>query len=127
MGRQKELMEGRNQGMEYALRIVETGGIEALKREIKNRGITGISLNVTHEELDRASERIKNQILDTVLTMSLMVLRDEFGFGHERLNRFKERFNFKTECLVDGYTTWAEQLDILRDEAKLELDIRENR
>ena len=38
--------------------------------------------------------------------MSLIVLKDEFDFGTKRLDRFKKRFNDKTECLETGNVTW---------------------
>lgn len=55
-----------------------------------------------------------------------MTLKDEFGFGTKRINQFIKRFNDKTECLVDGYTTWAEQIQAIKEENGIELEIREN-
>ncbi|MFT4144053.1 MAG: hypothetical protein QM644_06310 [Mobilitalea sp.] len=37
----KDLMEGHNQGMAYALKIVKESGIEALEKEIKYGNISG--------------------------------------------------------------------------------------
>lgn len=34
--------------------------------------------------------------IDTIRNLSLAVLRDEFGFGKDRLKRFAERFENKT-------------------------------
>ena len=70
------------------------------------------------------SREIKEQILDTVLAMSIMVLRDEFGFGKKRLDQFKARFSLKTECMNDGLVTWADILEAIRDETGIELTIR---
>lgn len=110
MGKIDAKMEGRTEGLELALRIVKEGGAEALERE-----------------MDKAAQKIKEQILDTVLAMSVMVLRDEFGFGKKRLDQFKARFNLKTECMNDGLVTWADILEAIRDETGIELTIRENR
>lgn len=74
------------------------------------------------DSLDNA----KNMMLDTVLILASMTLHDEFGFGKERLQRFIKRFNFKAECIGEGYTSWKEQIDILKDECGLEYQIRMN-
>lgn len=126
MGKQNDIIQGRNEGMVFALRIVKEQGIEGLEREIQRRGISGINARLTHQEIDEASDRIKMMVLDTVLAMSCMTLRDEFGFGQERLKRFKKRFNDKSECIMDGYDSWADLLGTLKDETKMELEIRRN-
>lgn len=126
MGKQNDIIQGRNDGMVFALRIAKEHGIEELEKEIKRRGISGINARLTHEEIDQASNRIKMMVLDTVLAMSCMTLRDEFGFGHDRLMRFKKRFNSKSECIMDGYASWEEMLEIIKDETKIKLEIRKN-
>ena len=127
MGKIDAKMEGRTEGLELALRIVREGGAEALEREMKHRRVTGIKVPVDHREMDKAAQKIKEQILDTVLAMSIMVLRDEFGFGKKRLDQFKARFSLKTECMNDGLVTWADILEAIRDENDSDLTIRENR
>ncbi len=126
MSKYTQMAAGRNEGMEFALRIVQKGGVEALEREIKNRGLTKIDARLTHEEINEASEKIKARIMDTVLAMSCMVLRDEFDFGNKRLNRFIGRFNEKTECLMGGYMDWADIVETLDEEVKIRLSITEN-
>ena len=126
MGKQNDIIQGRNEGMAFALRIAKEKGIEELEKEIQRRGISGINARLTHQEIDEASDRIKMMVLDTVLAMSCMTLRDEFGFGQERLMRFKKRFNDKSECIMEGYDSWADLLGTLKDETKVELEIRRN-
>lgn len=127
MGKIDATTQARMDGMAYALRIAQKEGVEGLEKELKRRGITGINLPVSHKEIDHELDKIKMQVLDTVLAMSCMVLRDDFGFGTKRLNRFKEQFNFKTECLQDDHMTWADILEIIKDEVGIELAIRENK
>ena len=50
----------------------------------------------------------KRNTLATVLMMTCMTLRDEYGFGFDRMNRFIRRFNTKTECLVEDYVNWKD-------------------
>lgn len=127
MGKIDAQMQARMDGMAYALRVAQKEGVEGLEKELKRRGITGINLPVSHKEIDKELDKIKMQVLDTVLAMSFLVLRNEFCFGEKRLNRFKERFNFETSCLEDGHTTWADVLEMIRNETGIELKIRENK
>ena len=62
-------------GMAYALRIAKREGIEGLEEELKRRGITGVNLPTSHKEIDQEMDKIKMQVLDTVLAMSCLVLR----------------------------------------------------
>ena len=55
MSKMDSYMQGRTEGMEFALRLVKDKGIEELEKEIKFRQRTGISLNVTRQELNAAS------------------------------------------------------------------------
>ena len=96
MARDK-LEEARREGMAYALNIVKTKGIGGLEEECKFRGAT-----------------------------SAITLRDQFGFGAERIKRYVDRFNSKAECIMDDYTTWDEQTQILKEECGLEFKIRQN-
>lgn len=57
MSKMDSYMQGRTEGMEFALRLVKDKGIEELEKEIKFRQRTGISLNVTRQELNAASKR----------------------------------------------------------------------
>lgn len=127
MGKIDATTQARMDGMAYALRIAQKEGVEGLEKELKRRGITGINLPVSHKEIDKELEKIKMQVLDTVLAMSCMVLRSDFGFGKRRLDKFKEQFNFNTECLMDGHITWADILETIKDEVGIELMIRENK
>lgn len=126
MGKQQDIIQGRNEGMVFALRIAKEKGIEELEKEIQRRNISGINARLTHQEIDDASLRIKRRVLDTVLAMSCITLRDEFGFGNGRLTRFKKRFSSKSECIMEGYDTWNDLLNTLREETDIQLEIRKN-
>lgn len=116
--------EARRQGMAFALKIAKEQGIEALENECKFRNATKVPLAVSRKAADECINKIKMNTIDTVTILSAMTLHDEFGFGKERIARFMKRFNFKTECIMEDYTTWEEQIQILADECKLELNIR---
>lgn len=126
MGRKEERL--RQEGMSFCGRYLTSHGMDAqaLMDEIKRRGAYGIPLRIDEATEREFEERVMHSCMDTVLAMTCVVLHDEFGFGHDRLARFVERFNSKTASLAEGYTTWDEQLKILADECKVYLDIRFN-
>ena len=125
MARDK-LLEGHMQGLAYALKIVREGGVEALEKEIKMRGITNIPITVPKSVIDKAIKNIKNQTCDTFCILMCCVLRDEFGFGHDRLQRVIDRFNLKAECLADEYVTWEDYIQAMKEEVGLDMVIRFN-
>ena len=77
-------MQGRTEGMEFARRLVKDKGIEELEKEIRFRQRTGISLNVTRQELNEASNKIKEMTLDTFTLLSVACLCDLWGFGKKK-------------------------------------------
>lgn len=85
MSKLDSYMQGRTEGMEFALRLVKDKGIEELEKEIKFRQRTGISLNVTRQELNAASNKIKEMTLDTYSILSIACLCDLWGFGKKKM------------------------------------------
>lgn len=116
--------QARREGMAYALKVAREKGIDGLEEELRYRNSTKLPTAVKREQLDELVENIKMNCLDTVLILAAVTLRDEFEFGRKRIDRFIERFNLKAECLVGDYTTWKEQMGILREEIGLDLVIR---
>lgn len=118
--------QARREGMSYALRVAKEKGIDGLEEELKRRQAYNIPIRISNKELQAFTDNAKNMMLDTILILASVTLHDEFGFGHDRLNRFKERFNFKAECIGESFTDWQDQIDILREECGLEYLIRFN-
>ncbi len=118
--------ECRREGMAYALKIAKEKGIEALEEECRFRGATRIPLSVSRKACDEVINKIKMNTIDTITILSAMTLRDEFDFGPKRIKRFTERFNKKAECIMDDYTNWDEQIQILKEECGLDFNIRKN-
>ncbi|WP_331654029.1 hypothetical protein [Anaerotignum propionicum] len=104
--------KGRNDGLALALKIVKEGGIEALEKEVKFRGVTNIHTPLAQKDLEKALAPIKEHTIKTILAMSIHVLYDEFDFRTARLSRFRERFNLKVACLLDDLVSWD---DIVKD------------
>ncbi len=106
----------RFQGAAWALRMVEEKGLEAAQKDLDQRGIRHLPLACQKKDIRAFEEYEKKNTLATVLMMTCMTLRDEYGFGFDRMNRFIRRFNTKTECLVDGYVNWKELQETIREE-----------
>ncbi len=123
MGKINDLQMGRQQGMEFALRVVKEKGIEALEQEIKARGIIGYGALVSEKDLKVASEAIKQRTLETVLICSVCSLMTEFGFGKKRLERFEKGFNEATSFVAEDYCTWQDYIDQIREQVGMELEL----
>lgn len=121
----KDWQQGRNDGLALALKIVREGGADALEEEIKIRGITGISVNLSQKELTQALEPIKDLTIRTMLAMSVATIRDEFKFGRDRLQRFVNRFMEKTECLADGWVSWQDICQNIQEETGIQIEFRD--
>ena len=102
MSKMDSYMQGRTEGMEFALRLVKDKGIEELEKEIKFRQRTGISLNVTRQELNAASNKIKEMTLDTYSILS------------------------GTQYLVDDLATWDDYRQAIQERLGFEIKIRWN-
>lgn len=118
--------QARREGMSYALRYAKEHGLEALEQDLKKRGAYNIPIRISDKELKEFTDNAKMMLLDTVLILSSMTLHDEFGFGKERLSRFIERFNQKAECIGEDYTSWQDQIDILKEDCGIEFQLRMN-
>ena len=90
MNKMREYERGREDGLDFALRIVRQGGIEALEKEVRFRNITGVHTSLAVKDLDKASEQIKAMTLDTFTILSIAVLHDYFGFGQIRCQRYMD-------------------------------------
>ena len=119
MGKLSKEELARFSGAEWMVRYVKEKGLEAAEKELEMRGVRGIPLAVKEGDLVRFSTREKKNTIATMILMACMTLRDEFGFGFDRMNRFIDRFNKKTECLVGKYVSWKDIQETIREETGL--------
>lgn len=126
MSKQDYIMQGRNEGIAFCDKIAKEKGLEELQRITRQRNLAGLRTLIDPRELDQDFRDATLQILDTVLIMSLIVLKDKFDFGTKRLDRFKKRFNDKTECLETGNVTWIDMIEQVREENNIKLNLRKN-
>ncbi len=104
MGKIEQMMQGRNEGLRFALDIVKQGGQEALEDEIRKRHLQGVSLNVPANEIKAADREITERVMERVCAAALLTLHDEFGFGQQRCLRFLHRFEGKMEAMTEAST-----------------------
>lgn len=126
MSKMREYERGREDGLDLALRIVRDGGLEALEKEIKFRGITGIHTSMAVKDLDKASEKIKEMTMDTFTIMGIAALHDCFGFGQKRCQKWMDKFSEGADFLVDGLATWDDYIKSIKDTIGIDLEIRWN-
>lgn len=126
MARLDKLEQARREGMSYALEIARKNGIEGLEKDLKMRNAIGLPIPITQKTLNEFTNNVKMQMYDSTMVLWAVTLRDELGFGEKRIQKVLDRFNKKVGCLNEDYTTWTEQIEILREECNIELTIREN-
>lgn len=110
-------------GADWALRMCEEYGVEECRKELERRNILSIPLKISKKDIDEAVLKIKHNCMTTVLLMACATLRDEYGFGYERMTRFINRFNTKAECLVDKFVYWKELQQCIKDETGIFIDL----
>ncbi len=121
-----QYMLGRTEGMELALRIAKDKGIEELEKEVRFRQRTGISLNVTHQELNAASNKIKEMTLDTFTILSIACLHDLWGFGQKRCQQYMDKMAEGAQYLVADLATWDDYIKEIQEQLGFEIKIRWN-
>ena len=82
--------QARLSGAEWMLRLVKENGIEAAEEELKMRGGTGWPLRVKKKDLEDFEQGCKENAVATITTLASITLRDEFGFGKERIKRLEQ-------------------------------------
>lgn len=95
---------------------IKKNGIEAAEKELEMRGARNIPLGVNKTDLHKFEVEEKRNTIATILLMACATLHDEYGFGRDRMNKFIERFNTKTSCLVEGYVYWKDMQQTIAEE-----------
>lgn len=116
----------RMSGAAWIVDFIEKNGMDAAKLELKRRGAQYIPMEIDNDRLRDFEYRVKCNTIDSVVILTAAVLRDEFGFGQQRLDRFMERFDQKTDCIYDGDVTFMDYAEVLKEETGIELEIRRN-
>lgn len=128
MAKRDKEYEARMQGMIYACNLAEKQGIEALKADIKMRGITGLPLQISNAKAGELISELAENLYTTFLTMTMITLEDAYGFKKKRLGKFKKLFDKHTAATYDmnwlgnHYVSMPEYVRFLREECGIDLD-----
>ena len=123
MSRLSKEESARYEGANWCLEMIDKKGLEETKEEMRIRGVNHCPLQVSKAEVARFEQAIKLNLINTIVLMSCMVLRDEFEFTPEQIADFKIRFNSKTECLLDELLTWDDMAETLQEETGLAFEL----
>ena len=125
MARLNKIEQARRDGFDYFVNLYKRQAVRIpeLDEEIKRRGLTGKPVGVDKQaELDFCAG-IRLNTLETVLILTEFVLHDKFGFGRERLNRFKEYFNNAADAMDRDYISWGDVRAVLERETGVKTEI----
>lgn len=120
MGSLKKDEQLRREGMAYALRVAKEKGVDGLEAELERRNATEVPLRISNQQLQQFSDACKANIMNHILLLTLVTLRDEFDFGEKCLKQFQSRFNEKAECIAGDWSDWEQQVSILAEEVGIE-------
>jgi len=113
----------RLEGMKYAYEFVKNHSVEELKKEIDFRGATNLPFSISKQSVIDFEEETKQRIISTVMLMSVLVLREEFGFGEKRIDKFSNKFEENSNQLLTGDLTWRDTYEAMVEEVGFRLNI----
>lgn len=129
MGKVDKRMQDRISGMIYARDIAKTKGIEELEKDIKMRGMTYLQLEIKKETVDKIITSIATRMFNSYIVAVYKVLNEHFGFGKDRLHRFKKEFDevckdiSTVDCYGDLLYTFGDYANIYNEKYDLNIDL----
>lgn len=123
MGKKSQYDAGRLDGLELGLRIAETDGIEALRKECRMRGAWNLNLSLMTKDVDKITETLKEICYQTMMVAWVSVLHDEFGFGQVRCQRAVNKFMKLTTYLMHGWMYWYDVIEETKERLNLTMDV----
>lgn len=115
-------------GLASALRLHDEGGAEAIRNEIRFRGVNKFSLPILRSEFlkygGEAWDKMIGNCKSSCEAMAMLVLFDEFDFTKDDIERFMKRYELKTDCLLtQDLIDWQTYEDIIREEIGIDMEI----
>lgn len=124
MAKRDKEYESRMQGMLYALNVAKEHGVDYLEKEIKKRGIIKSPLAYTDKQIDEFWEQLSANLYATMTCVTGMVLHSAFGFGKQRLQKFREEFLNATNKTID--LDWLGEHYVTLEDYAVELNEKYN-
>lgn len=110
-------------GARWVLELIDKIGLEEARKELEWRGVMNAPLNIEVAEIRRFENDLKESCKRSLSAMTCMTLHDEFGFGHDRLEKFIKRWNLKVDCLHEDLVSWEDYASILKEECGIDIDV----
>jgi hypothetical protein len=129
MGKLNKEQEARMAGMRYALGIAEKKGVDGLRKELQMRGALGIGLLIFFFKQKTAYEILAETIYQNTMTVVLVTLAHDTGFGEKRLRRFKEAYdkntlwNFELDGYAEHYVTYVDMAMELKTKYNIDMNV----
>ena len=101
MAKRDKDFENRMIGYMCAYKLAKTEGLEALEKDIKRRNITHLDFTVPPKKIMKDYDTIARRTVTNVMAGALWVLHDVFGFGKQRLHKFRDDFEELMKVLAD--------------------------
>lgn len=101
MARVDKEYELRMQGMLYALEVAKNKGVEALEKEVKMRGVTRAEITCKEEKVREMYQMMSQNVYINMLTVICWTLKENFGFGKQRLQKLKTAFDANAQIIQD--------------------------
>lgn len=102
MSKQSDYMRGRNEGMDFALRIALEKGIDELRKEVEFRGISGCGVNISRKDIEEAGRGMAENATFTAIAVSFEIMRTHFNFPPSQMDKFIREFNRIVEECIDN-------------------------
>ena len=112
--------KARMDGMIYAYKVAEEKGVEALKKEIMNRGFFKLDISMPMDYAEKVHEFIGTNVYNSVISTVLWVLKKHKGYGTKRLKEFKELYDQEAYNLMD--LNWHGEHYVTLENRALELN-----
>lgn len=89
--------------------------LKKLKRQLESKPIT-----LTHKEIEKMKEQATDNAAAIINLMPLLILRDKFGFGRVRLERYLDHLGEMMDAYNKGYLNLKDIEKVLEDEVGLQ-------
>ncbi len=129
MGKISKEFQWRMEGILHAREVVKKDGLEGLDKEIKMRGFLQAPLVYSKGQIDGWWDELSTNLYATMTTVAGMVLREHFGFGKQRLLKFRNEFQNMTKSALDldylgsHYVTLEDYANELNEQFDMGIDV----
>lgn len=110
-------------GCQWMLKKVKEVGLEEAEQELEWRCNYKIPIGQSKADLNRFSDLVKDRCIGAFTMIAVATLRDLFGFGHDRLTRFKNVFENKCDCLSMDYCSFEDYQEALNEEVGVNIEV----